>query len=321
MDLRNLSVQYRYATITQRYRVQRVNQEVQCEWVTFWDSFSSSIHTNPTLSSVDKFNYLSSLLESSASEVITGLTLMVANYNEAIATLKRKFGYPQFIVYRHMEALLNTTVVSSHHNVKGLRKLYDSEAHIRGLQALGISVSAYGGMLSSMLVNKLPPEIRLSISCEISGDSWDVNNVMSVVEQEIGARECASVPTSGTPNTSVRPRRQIPTVATLGAIRTCMYHKCIHVHACSIHCTCVHIHMYRTCIHVHRTCIHVHACTINAYKYRHEPYMLTCTWFYRVCIHVHACTIIWCTYYTYIPTSFNLLCAKGLMKLSCNSQT
>ena len=78
------------------------------KWVTFWDSFNSSIHTNPTLSSVDKFNYLSSLLESSAAEAIAGLTLTAANYDEAIATLKKRFGNSQLIVNRHMEALLNT---------------------------------------------------------------------------------------------------------------------------------------------------------------------------------------------------------------------
>ena len=56
------------------------------------------------------------------------------------------------------------------------------EAHIRGLRALGISVAAYGSMLSSVLVNKLPPGIRLIVSREIAGDSWDVDRVMNIVE-------------------------------------------------------------------------------------------------------------------------------------------
>jgi hypothetical protein len=58
--------------------------------VTFWDSFNSSIHTNPVLSGVDKFNYLTSLLESSAAKAIACLTLTAANYDEAIATLKKR---------------------------------------------------------------------------------------------------------------------------------------------------------------------------------------------------------------------------------------
>ena len=166
--------------------IKRFNGDLT-KWVTFWDSFNSSIHNNPTLSSVDKFNYLSSLL---AAEAIAGLTLTAANYNEAIATLKKRFGNPQLIVNQHMEALLNIAAVTSHHDVKALRKLFDSvEAHIRGLRALGISASAYGGMLPSVLINKLPPEIRLIISREMTGDGWDLDKVMKIIEREVDARE------------------------------------------------------------------------------------------------------------------------------------
>jgi len=67
------------------------------KWTTFWDAFSSSIDTNPALCGIDKFNYLLSLLESAALEAITGLTPTEANYEEAVATLKR-FGNPQLII-------------------------------------------------------------------------------------------------------------------------------------------------------------------------------------------------------------------------------
>jgi hypothetical protein len=134
------------------------------KWVTFWDSYNSSIHSNPTLSSVDKFNYLSSLLESSATEAIAGLSLTAANYEEAIATLKKRFGNPQLIVNRLMETLMNITAVSSQHDVKALRKLYNTvEANVRGLRALEIPVESYGSLFTSVLVNKLPQEIRLIV--------------------------------------------------------------------------------------------------------------------------------------------------------------
>ena len=206
--------------------IKRFNGDLT-KWVTFWDSFSSSIHSNPTLSSVDKFNYLSSLLESSAAEAIAGLTLTAANYNEAIETLKKRFGNPQLIVNRHTEALLNIAAVSSNHDVKGFRRLHDSvEAHVRGLRALGVPATAYGGILSSVLVNKLPPEIRLIISREMTGDGWNLDKVMKIIEREVDAREQASVPT-----TSRNPRRRMPTAATLiasnseptGEHITCVY--------------------------------------------------------------------------------------------------
>ena len=53
------------------------------EWNSFWDSFNSAIHSNPSISNVNKFNYLQSLLEGSASRAIKGLTLTSANYDNA----------------------------------------------------------------------------------------------------------------------------------------------------------------------------------------------------------------------------------------------
>jgi len=38
-----------------------VDMEVNT-WPTFWDAFESSIHNNPKLAPIDKFNYLNSLL-------------------------------------------------------------------------------------------------------------------------------------------------------------------------------------------------------------------------------------------------------------------
>ena len=89
--------------------------------MTFWDTFESAVHNNPTLSSIDKFNYLNSLLESAAAEAIAGLTLMSANYEEAIDTLRRR--NKQLIVNRHMDLLLNLEGVMLQHNLKGLRQL------------------------------------------------------------------------------------------------------------------------------------------------------------------------------------------------------
>ena len=67
-------------------------------WTTFWDSYESAIHSNTSLSDIDKFNYLKSLLERSAHEAIAGLTLTSANYHEAVAILKKRFGSRQQIL-------------------------------------------------------------------------------------------------------------------------------------------------------------------------------------------------------------------------------
>ena len=60
------------------------------QWLTFWDSFKSAVHENEAISDIDKFNYLRSLVEKSAKEAISGLTLSSANYREAIAILQKQ---------------------------------------------------------------------------------------------------------------------------------------------------------------------------------------------------------------------------------------
>ena len=71
------------------------------KWHAFWELFESLIHKNSEMSPIDKFNYLSTLLEDEASRAIQGLPLTNANYNVAIEILKDRFGKPQTIVTAH----------------------------------------------------------------------------------------------------------------------------------------------------------------------------------------------------------------------------
>ena len=76
------------------------------EWATFWDMFQSSVHNNPDLSDIDRFNYLHSLLDGLAANSISGLSLTSVNYAEAIAVLQKRFGNKQQVINKHMDALL-----------------------------------------------------------------------------------------------------------------------------------------------------------------------------------------------------------------------
>jgi hypothetical protein len=64
------------------------------EWQSFWDSYSSGIHENISLSDVQKFNYLKTLLVGEALPVVEGLALTNANYVKAIDLLKKRYGQP-----------------------------------------------------------------------------------------------------------------------------------------------------------------------------------------------------------------------------------
>ena len=118
-------------------------------------------------------HYLNSLLEKTDSEAVQGLSLTTANYKEATAIMKSRFGNRQMIISKHMmESLLNMAPVSSNHDLKGLRKIYDLvEEHVSGLKALGVSSESYGSLPPSVLMNKIPQDLRLIVSREIKGET------------------------------------------------------------------------------------------------------------------------------------------------------
>ena len=89
-----------------------------------------------------------------------------------------------------MDALLNLETVTSLHNLKGLRTLCDSiESHVRSLGSLGVSSASYGSLLSSILMNKLPHELRVIVSRKVGDEDWEFTEVMETIQKEIEARE------------------------------------------------------------------------------------------------------------------------------------
>ena len=71
------------------------------EWQTFWDCYESSVHSNPTLSNVQKFSYLRTLLQGVAASCIAGFPLTHANYTRAVDLLATIQPAPQDYQYTH----------------------------------------------------------------------------------------------------------------------------------------------------------------------------------------------------------------------------
>ena len=168
------------------------------KWESFWSSFESSIHLNTTLTAVDKFNYLNSLLEGPALAAVAGLKLTTANYSEAIDTLKKRVGNKQQIISRHMDTLLELESVTSSSNTKALRRLYDQlEFQVRSLKSLEVPLDSYGNLLSSLFMNRLPQDLRLIVSREVGEAEWRIDDILNIVERELSARERAFMPSHG----------------------------------------------------------------------------------------------------------------------------
>ena len=148
-------------------------------WFTFWDTYKAAIHDNAELSDIGKFTYLVSLLRNSAKEAIAGLSLTAANYQEAIEILCKRFGDRTQIQARHIDVLMSLEPVMSSQNLTGMRQLYDTvETNIRGLKSLGVDRESYGTLLSPVILKKLPQDLRLIISRQVTDDEWNLDSIL-----------------------------------------------------------------------------------------------------------------------------------------------
>ena len=146
-----------------------------------------------------------------------------------------------------METLLNIDPVMSDQNLRGLKKLYnDVEANTRSLKALGVEPETYGTMLASVLLGKLPSDLRLIVSRKTSEVEFTLDALQRVLEEELTARERTAAPRERVANPNqTQPHHHSeqpphPTTATLlsgtHAGPTCSY--CQQSHASS-ECTTV----------------------------------------------------------------------------------
>ena len=150
---------------------------------------NSAIHSNSQLTTIDKFNYLHSLVEGPAARSIKGLTLTKANYESAVDLLKQRYGKPQEIIAAHMDELLKIPNCTTD-KPQMLRLVYDQlNVHIRGLAALSVNPEQYSSLLIPMIISKLPGDVQLRIARGMKDEVWKIGDLLGVIKQEVEARE------------------------------------------------------------------------------------------------------------------------------------
>ena len=166
------------------------------------------MNSNPSLSGVQKFNYLRSQLRDEAAKTIAGFPLTSDNYEHSIALLKERFGQSHKIVNAHMQALLD--LPKPLNTMTSLRSFYDAvENHIRGLSALGKSKESYGALLIPIILGKLPVETKRNLAREHTNLEWTIDELREAVLKEIRVFE------SGLYNSDISNVRETrPSIAT-----------------------------------------------------------------------------------------------------------
>ena len=164
------------------------------EFQAFWDSFEAAVHTNGSLEKIMKFNYLRSYLQEPALDAISGLSLTSENYDEAVGILQDQFGNKQLLITSNMEILLSLPTVTSIENIGKVREMYNKiETSVRNLKSLHVEKEHYGPVLISIVMAKLPEEIRLVISRGMPvNEEWKTDEFLLTLKKEVESRELCS---------------------------------------------------------------------------------------------------------------------------------
>ena len=152
------------------------------EWQTFWDSFESSVHHNDSLSDIQRFSYLRSLLQGDAVRVIEGFPLTHTNYIQAVELLKERFGQEHQIVNAYMQGLLELPRPMS--TIVSLRTFQEKmESYIGGLQSLGQGQDSFGFLLVPVILEKLPADVKRNMTRDHGNNKWQLQDLRQALKR------------------------------------------------------------------------------------------------------------------------------------------
>ncbi|XP_012152411.1 uncharacterized protein LOC105664082 [Megachile rotundata] len=125
------------------------------DWIRFRDTFISLIHSNESLSKVQKFYYLNSALKGSAARVIRSLGVSDTNYKLAWDVLKARYENTSALKRHHVNALLDLPTPQRNSQTSMREFIDDATNHLIALRAPRISVDAWDPLIVPILSRKL----------------------------------------------------------------------------------------------------------------------------------------------------------------------
>ena len=160
------------------------------KFVTFKECFNAAIDNNNSLSNIQRFTYLKSLLFGQAAKAVDGLSLTEANYTQAWTILDSRFGSRPVLIASHMHEIVNAPKA---HDSSSLKKLYETcEINIRGLENLKIvdKSNESSQLLAPLLMSKITEDLMVQWNkSRNSGEEFDLWALLEFIRKEVESRE------------------------------------------------------------------------------------------------------------------------------------
>jgi len=130
------------------------------EYKRFRATFDNLVHNDPSLSTIDKFNYLLNCLSGAALHVVESFQISDENYPKALDRLKERFDNKVLIFLDNIKALFSVQAMSKG-NASELRQLLDTVSALRGaLFSLGSESDVMNAILIHIVMEKLDFEAK-----------------------------------------------------------------------------------------------------------------------------------------------------------------
>ena len=159
------------------------------EWHSLWERFEAAVHDS-NLPAISKFSYLLSTLKGEASEMVDSLSLTAGKYVKTVDILRERYARKKVVIFAHVQALMN--LQSDGPAISVLRKLHQEFlVHVRSLESLHITGERYRGILTPMILSRLPSGMRLEWTKTGRGKEDDLSFLLEFLNSELERREMA----------------------------------------------------------------------------------------------------------------------------------
>jgi hypothetical protein len=141
------------------------------EWTTFRDLFTSMIHNNSSLDSVQKMQYLKSYLTGEAEQLLRNIPVSDTNYERCWSQLEARYNNKRYLSHCILKRLLGQKTATTE-SAAFLKDLMDTSTDcLSALANLEINVSTWDIMVIHLLTLKLDPESRRQWELNVATNS------------------------------------------------------------------------------------------------------------------------------------------------------
>ena len=140
-------------------------------WATFYDSFTTIVHNNNTLTGSQKLHYLRCALTDEPLQLISNFKLQDSNFIEAWEVLKARYNVKR-IIKDHLLAAIFAVPKADSDTASAIKKVFDPiMQHVRALKQFCTTVQHWDDWLIHVIVHRLAYETRRQWELSLQDDS------------------------------------------------------------------------------------------------------------------------------------------------------